>query len=85
MLTYDFSTLYTKLPHNLIKEKITELFEYTFNRDGMLYLVCNEKRAFSYLNNLESCIKIIFYFLTKINVVRTQNSSKSDKSFEHPK
>ena len=23
--TYDFSTLYTTLPHNLIKEKLTEL------------------------------------------------------------
>ena len=25
--TYDFSTLYTTLPHNLIKEKLTELIE----------------------------------------------------------
>ena len=25
--TYDFSTLYTALPHNLIKEKLTELME----------------------------------------------------------
>ena len=30
--TYDFSTLYTTLPHNLIKEKLTELIEQTFNR-----------------------------------------------------
>ena len=29
--TYDFSTLYTTLPHNLIKEKLTELIEQTFN------------------------------------------------------
>ena len=28
--TYDFSTLYTTLPHNLIKEKLTELIEQTF-------------------------------------------------------
>ena len=28
--TYDFSTLYTTLPHNLIKEKLTELIEHTF-------------------------------------------------------
>ena len=26
--TYDFSTLYTTLPHNLIKEKLTELIEH---------------------------------------------------------
>ena len=44
--TYDFSTLYTKLPHNLIKEKLTELIEQTFNREGSLYLACNDKNAF---------------------------------------
>ena len=30
---------------NLIKEKLTELIEQTFNREGSLYLACNEKRA----------------------------------------
>ena len=44
--TYDFSTLYTTLPHNLIKEKLTELTEQTFNREGSLYLACNDKNAF---------------------------------------
>ena len=44
--TYDFSTLYTTLPHNLIKEKLTELIEQTFNREGSLYLACNNKSAF---------------------------------------
>ena len=44
--TYGFSTLYTTLPHNLIKEKLTELIEQLFNRDGSLYLACNEKSAF---------------------------------------
>ena len=43
---YDFSTLYTTLPHNLIKEKLTELIEQTFNREGSLYLACNDKIAF---------------------------------------
>ena len=28
--TYDFSTLYTILPHNLIKEKLHDLIEPTF-------------------------------------------------------
>ena len=36
-----FSTIYTTLPHNLIKEKLTELIEQTFNRKGSLYLACN--------------------------------------------
>ena len=44
--TYNFSTLYTILPHNLIKNKLTELIEQTFNREGSLYLACNDKTAF---------------------------------------
>ena len=44
--TYDFSTLYTTLPHNLIKDKLTELIEQTLNREGSLYLACNDKNAF---------------------------------------
>ena len=44
--TYDFSTLYTTLPHNLIKEKLTELIEQTFNREGSLYLASNDKNVF---------------------------------------
>ena len=43
--TYDFSTLYTTLPHNLIKEKLTEFIEQTFSREGSLYLACNDKNA----------------------------------------
>ena len=44
--TYDFSTLYTTLPHNLIKEKLTELFEQIIKRIGSLYLACNDKNVF---------------------------------------
>ena len=36
--TYDFSSLYTILPHNIIKEKLIESIEQTFNREGSLYL-----------------------------------------------
>ena len=44
---YDFSTLYTTLPHNLIKEKLLDLIEWTFyKKEGKLYLVCNDKEAF---------------------------------------
>ena len=32
--TYDFSTLYTTLPHNLIKEKLIDLIERTFFFSG---------------------------------------------------
>ena len=44
--TYEFSTLYTTFPHNLITEKLTKLIKQTFNRDGLLYLPCNDKNAF---------------------------------------
>ena len=50
--TYDFSTLYTTLPHNLIKDKLTELIEQTFNREGSLYLAVMIKMHFLLLNNL---------------------------------
>ena len=43
---YDFPTLYTTLPHNLIKETLTELIEQTFNRGGSLYLAGYNKNAF---------------------------------------
>ena len=44
--TYDFSTLYTTLPHNLIKIKLTQLIEKTFARENKLFLACNAERAF---------------------------------------
>ena len=30
--TYDFSTLYTTLPHNLIRNQVVDLIENTFRR-----------------------------------------------------
>ena len=30
--TYDFSTLYTTLPHNLVREKLLDLIERTFRK-----------------------------------------------------
>ena len=44
--TYDFSTLYTTLPHNLIKEKLINLIEWTFKKEGSPYIACNERQAF---------------------------------------
>ena len=45
--TYDVSTLYTTLPHNLIKEKLLDLIERTFyKKEGELHLACNDKKAF---------------------------------------
>ena len=44
--TYDFSTLYTTLPHNVIKETLINLIEWTFKREGSPYIACNERQAF---------------------------------------
>ena len=43
--TYDFSTFYTTLPHNLIEEKLTESIEQNFKKESSLYLACNQKCA----------------------------------------
>lgn len=44
--TYDFSTLYTSLPHNLIKERLLKLIKDTFKRENHLFIACNNNRAF---------------------------------------
>ncbi len=44
--TYDFSTLYTTLPHTLIKEKLTTLIEKTFAREQATFLACNFSKAY---------------------------------------
>ena len=44
--TYDFSTLYTTLPHNLIRNQLVDLIENTFRREEVVNLACNEERAF---------------------------------------
>ena len=46
MSTYDFSTLYTTLTHNLIKDKLIDLIERAFQREGSPYLACNDRNAF---------------------------------------
>ena len=61
--TYDFSTLYTTLPHHLIKDKLIVLINRTFIRENTQYLACNEECAFftSYVynnHNLWSCQKV---------------------------
>ena len=61
--TYDFSTLYTTLPHNLVKDKLVDLIERAFQREGSLYIACNDRNAFFTSDavrnyNLWSCQKV---------------------------
>ena len=44
--TYDYSTFYTTLSHNLIKDKPEDFVERIFQRIGSLYIVCNGRRVF---------------------------------------
>ena len=52
--TYDFSTLCTTLPHNFIKDKLIDLIERTFQREGSPYLACNDRDAFLLQKNLKN-------------------------------
>ena len=47
--TYDFSTLYTTLPHHLIKDKLIDLINRTFIRENTQYLACTKTVLFSLL------------------------------------
>ena len=72
--TYDFSTLYTTLHHNLIKKKLINLIETTFQRECTLYLACYDKIAFFTSDDqkrfkLWSCQNVcdaLIYFLDNI-------------------
>ena len=43
---YDFSTLYTTLPRDLIKDKLTNLIQKVFAREKTSFLACNANKAF---------------------------------------
>ena len=76
--TYDFSSPYTTLPRNLIKEKLLDLIEWTFKRAsknyGSLYLVCNDRKAFFTSSDqsrytLWSCQNVLSYLLDNIYII----------------
>ena len=46
LATYDFSTLYTTLPHHLIRDRFTDLINRMVIRENTQYLACNEECAF---------------------------------------
>ena len=44
--TYNYSILYTSFPHNLIKDKLVDLTERIFQREGSFYIAYNDRNAF---------------------------------------
>ena len=79
--SYDFSTLYTSLPHHLIKQKFTYLFKWTFEKSGFNYICCNKFNSFfsnetykNYTNfNCLECINALEFLLDNI-FVRVRNT-----------
>ena len=74
--TYAFSTLYTTLPHNLIKEKLINLIDWTFKGEGSPYIARNERQDFFTSEDtkrykLWSCqndCEALMYLLDNINI-----------------
>ena len=64
--TYNFSTLYTILTLNLIKDKLIDLIGRIFQKEGSTYLACNDRNAFF----TSEQPKNIMYGLVKIYVMR---------------
>ena len=44
--SFDFSTLYTSLPHDLIKAKVLSLVKWCFDRESKTYLCTSDKAGF---------------------------------------
>ena len=67
--TYDFSTLYTILPHNMIEEKLLDLIEWTFKR-ALKTMACNDGKAFfTSSDTLWSCQNVcdaLYYLLDNL-------------------
>ena len=61
-----FSTIFSTLPHNLIKDKLIDLIERTFNREGSPYLACNDRNAFFALEKPKN----VMHGLVKMYVMR---------------
>ena len=74
MSTYDFFTLYTTLPHNLIKDKLIDLIERTFQREGSPYLAFRKEMHFllwKNLKNIRSCqnvCDVLAFLLDNISI-----------------
>ena len=86
MSTFEFSTLYTTLPHNLIKEKRINLIEWTFKREGSPYLVCNERHGIPMGTNCAPLVADLFlfcyvrYFMTSLSDVKQAEIIEAFKS-----
>ena len=87
LYTYYFSTLYTTLPHTLIKDKLVDLIERTFQRECSFYIACNDKNAFFTSDavrnyNLWSCQKVCEALTFLLDNIFIRFSSKLYRQIE---
>ena len=68
--TYDFSTLYTTLPYNLIKDKLIYLIERTFQREGYPDHVSNGRNMFFTLEQPKTYVCDVVTFLLDTIFIR---------------
>ena len=61
-------TLYTTLPHYLIKDKLIDFIERTFKREGSPNLACNDRNAL--FTSEKKHTKNIMHGLVKMYVIR---------------
>ena len=54
--TYDFSTLYTTLPHDLIKNQLVDLIENTFRREEVFIWPAMKNELLSLPKNIKNII-----------------------------
>ena len=48
--SFDFSALYTSLPHDLVKAKVLSLVKWSYNRESKPYLCTSDKAGFFFKN-----------------------------------
>ena len=67
LFTYDFSTLYTTLPHNLIKEKLINLIEWTFKRERQAFFTSEDTKRYK-LWSCQNVCEALIYLLDNIYI-----------------
>ena len=61
-----FSTLCTTLPHNLIKDRLVDLIERIFLKEGSLYIACNDRYAFFTSDAVREIIIFMVFLYQKV-------------------
>ena len=83
LCTYEFSTLYTTLPHNLDKEKLVDLIERIFHRKCFLHIACNDRNAFFTSDTVRNYNSWSYQKVCKAATFLLDNIFKLDLAYNH--